>query len=116
MPQSMLSTSSVHNTVSFPPVLPCTGAPTPDGFSELELELPPPQPVRTAPASASARNAPFSIRCIGDPSFRRPPPVDERRPPIVTRARAGGDDECCRGAKALLTGQPTRASFGRRDS
>src|SRR5689334_9403177 len=65
MPQSMLSTSSVHSTVSLPPVLPWTGAPTPSVFSPEPPDPPPPQPVRTAPASARARNAPFSIRSIG---------------------------------------------------
>src|SRR4051795_11331476 len=72
MPQSMLSTSSVHSTVSVPPVLPATGAPTPEGFSSPVLDPPQPQPVRTAPASASAMNAPLTIRSIEVPSSGGP--------------------------------------------
>src|SRR4051794_4731066 len=104
MPQSMLSTSSVHSTVRLPPVLPLTGAPAPAGFSPPPLESPPPQPVRTAPASASARNAAFSIRSILRFLPPATPPVNERRSPILTRARGIRDEKRCRRPQALLTG------------
>src|SRR4051794_18863312 len=106
MPQSMLSTSSVHSTVSLPPVLPATGAPPPEGFSSPVLDPPPPQPVRTAPASASAMNAPLTIRSIEVPSSggpRRLTNVGHRssraRERFATRDAVAARKRCLRATK-----------------
>src|SRR3954465_5733722 len=100
MPQSMLSTSSVHSTVSVPPVLPATGAPTPEGFSSPVLDPPPPQPVRTAPASASAMNAPLTIRSIEVPSSGGP----RRLTNVGHRSSRAGEREATRDAGGARKG------------
>src|SRR5215216_2473033 len=84
----MLSTSSVHSTVSLPPCLPSTGAPTLLERSEPEPLLPPPQPARTAPARASARNALLATRCM---RFL-PPAAPAGSSTVHTDRRHAGDD------------------------
>src|SRR5262245_2002597 len=104
MPGSMLSTSSVHSIVNFPPCLPSTGAPPPAFVSESP---PPPQPARTAPARGSARNAPLAMRCM-----RFLPPAAPAGSSTVTRYSS-----CARGARTttFATGGVKERLPGRRD-
>ena len=64
----MLSTSSVHSIVSFPPCLPLTGAPpVPLCSSEPGQSLPPPQPERTAPAESEREDEAVHGWIVGAP-------------------------------------------------
>src|SRR5687768_15295586 len=114
MPGSMLSTSSVHSIVSFPPCLPSMGAPCVELRSESESLPPPPQPARTAPARASARYARVATRCM---RFLPPAAPPGRRPYPSTIGRAGGarDERSLRPGEEALT-RPLLGRLGERRS
>src|SRR3712207_3838903 len=109
MPGSMLSTSSVHSIVSLPPSLPSWG----ERLSAARSESPPPpQPARTAPARANARNAPLAILCIEVPSSGGPRRVVDRYEVFIVRARGAHDDDRYGRREGTLTGRPAAARCG----